>query len=512
MNNSLLPTKHRDLMCGVIFLAGLVVAFHLALALHGQGRYRGQHLGTALHYAETQIDLQHTVIVGFNATETPTLQELPVWQAAAGAGFKWFGTAWWGWANVVSLMLFLPCLYPLFQIARQFYGERAAWWTLIFFLSQALVFLYAGEAGTDGFSLAVTLWFWLACVRLIEHPVKWFLPTAGLGALVALSKLPFFMATGLAAFFLLLKMRGLKWREVAALAGVGLLAGMTFLAWTHYTDTLQGGAEFPFVDLRLNGQATDGMTMTFWYFGDWHYRLNPANWVKAGWRFATAVFGSFSLIALLAYALFSRRIHPAAKYFLAGAFLTTLIFSHLVLHHTHYYLMFAPAVALLCAAALAQAETFLQQHGVRSGLITFGATSLILLALFQGLMGMKAFSLDPYPARINEAIRTHTTPADKLAVIYGGWGGDELFSTGRRGLSLWNAKVFEDATSYARLKELGFTKLVILSQSPYQNALQLVNPGQTGIPRELAKSKVTPRVAGWPTVYETEDLIIKAIP
>jgi len=59
---------------------------------------------------------------------------------------------------------------------------------------------------------------------------------------------------------------------------------------------------------------------------------------------------------------------------------------------------------------------------------------------------------------------------------------------------------------------LGFNKLVILSESPYQNAIQIINPGQTGIPRVMAKSYVTPLVGKWPTDYETEDIIIKEIP
>jgi hypothetical protein len=339
--------------------------------------------------------------------------------------------------------------------------------------------------------------------------VKWFLPAAALGALVAVSKLPFFMATGLAGFFLLLKTRGFKLRELTAMAGVGTVAGILFLLWTHYTDAVQTGAEFKFVDLRV---AKDNPQMLFWYFGDWHYRLNPVNWVKAGWRFVTATFGSFSLIALFVYAVMERRVHPAAKFFLAGACLTTLIFSHLVLHHWHYYLMFTPAVALLCAASLEKAEAFLVEHGVRPALVSGTAACIVLAALFQGLMGMKAFSLDKYPARITDAIRTHTAPADKLAVINGGWGGDELIRTGRNGLSLWNAKVFEDAGKYARLKQLGFNKLVILSESPYQNAIQIVNPGQSDIPRVMAKSYVTLLVEKWPTDYETEDIIIKEIP
>ncbi len=501
--------KHRDLALLLILLAGLLVAYHLALALRGQGLYRDQHLGAALHYAATQIDLKHTIIVGFTATDTPTIQELPVWQAAVGAVFKLAGTHWWGWANVVSLLLFLPCLYPLFHIVQPFYGDRAAWWTLIFFLSQALIFIYAGEAGTDGFSLAATLWFLFACVRLLEHPLKWFLPAAALGALVAVSKLPFFMAAGLGAFFLVLKVRGFKLRALAPLAGVGVVAGILFLLWTHMTDALQAGAEFKFVNLAV---SKDNPDMLFWYFGDWHYRLNPAIWVKAVWRFANITFGSFTLITLFVFALASRRTHPAAKLFFLGGFLTTLIFSHLILHHYHYIMIFSPAVAMLSAAAAVEVESFLTARGIRSAQIVLVATAIILAALFQGLMMMKAFSFDHFPQTMAAVIRDHSTPADKLAIINGGWGGDELMRGDRRGLSLFNTKVFEDPASYARLKQLGFTKLVILSESPYQNAIQIVNPGQTDIPRLMAKTYLTPQVTAWPTECETDDIIIKDIP
>ncbi len=500
---------NRDLQFLLLALLALVVLFHLGTALKGDGRFRDQHLGVALHYAATQISLSETIIPGFNANDTPTIQELPVWQAAAALAFKMFGS-WWGWANLVSLLLFLPCLYPLWQIGRQFYGERAAWWATVVFLCQGLVFSFAGEAGTDGFSLAVTIWFWFASVRLLAEPVKWFAPAVALGVLAATAKLPFFMAAGFAAFFLCLQTHGLNWRRMIPLAAVGGLTGIIFLAWTHYTDQLQAGAEFPFVDLRLHGRSGDAMM--FWYFGDWHYRLNPANWLKAGWRFANDVFGSFTLIALFIGALASRRLHPSAKFFLAGAGLTTLIFSHLILHHHHYYLMFTPAVALLTAAALAGAEAFLREHNFKPGLIA-GVASLILLAgLLQGLMAFKTLSLDHYPQKIADTIRSHTTPQDKLLVINGGWGGEQLMRASRNGLSLWNAEIFEDSKKFARLKQLGYNKLVIVGESPFDNAIRVVNPGQTGIPRALARDWLTPRVEKWPDVLMGDDLIIKAIP
>ena len=501
--------------CGLAFILWTLIAltalFHLAAALKGQARYRDQHIGTALHYAATQFDLQHTIIPGFNASDSPTIQELPVWQMTVGVMFKLFGT-WWGWANLVSLLLFYSALYPLFAVVKQFYGDRVAWWALIFFLSQGLIFIYAGEAGTDGFCLAVSLWFWFACVRLLASPVKWFLPAALLGALTAVSKLPFFMAVGLAAFFLLLKERGFKLRDLAALAGVGAVSGIIFLAWTRYTDALQTDAAFRYVDLRLNAPATNGTTMWFWYFGDWHYRLNPANWIKAAWRFAGAGFGSFTLIPLFVWALLGRGTHPAAKFLLAGSLLVTLVFTHLILHHYNYLMLYSPAVAILGAAGWGKIEAALWERKMNPRVVTGVAALILLLALFQGLISMRAFTVDYFPAQITAAIREHTAATDKLIVINGGWGGDELTRTGRTGLSMWNAKAFEDADQAAQLKKLGYTRLVIVSQSPYQNAVQIINPGQTALPRTLAKQFLTPLVTGWPTVYATEDLIIKTIP
>jgi hypothetical protein len=502
--------SHRDLKVVLLTLIVLVVGYHLGLAWHGHGRFRDQHLGTALHYAATQFDLQHTIIPGFNANDAPTIQELPAWQMAAGLAFRWLGP-WWGWANVVSLLLFFSALYPLFRVVQHYHGDRTAWWSLIFFLGQALVFVYAGQAGTDGFCLAVTIWFWFACVNLLARPGRWFLPAAALGTLAAVSKLPFFMAAGLAAFFLLLNAHGLKWRKLAALAGVGAISGAVFLAWTHYTEAMQAGALFPFVDLRMSG-STGGMSMVYWYFGDWHYRLNPGNWIKAGWRFGSAVFGSLPLIVLFAYPLASRRIPPAAKYFLLGGFLTTLVFTHLILHHYHYLLIYSVPVAVLCAAGLGGIETYLVGRGLKAGVIVSTAAVIILAALFQGLMTIKAFTLDPFPQTIAEAIRSHTQPTDKLVVINGGWGGEELIRTGRQGLSMWNTTVFNDREKYKQLKSLGFNKLVILSESPYQNAIQIVNPGQAGVPRQMARNYLSPPADQWPTVFANDDIIIKDIP
>jgi hypothetical protein len=505
--NSVTKPSNADLKAVLCALIVLTLAFHIGSALRGHGQFRDQHLGTALHYAQTKISLADTIIVGFNANDTPTIQELPVWQAATGLAFKLLGT-WWGWGNVVSLVLFLPCLFPLFQVARMFLDERCARWVLIFFLAEPLVFIKAGTADTDGFSLAVAIWFLYCAVKLVRAPgLKWFLPACAFGSLAAVSKLPFFMAAGLAVFLLALWQSGFDFKRLGFLAAAGGVAGVVFLLWTHYTDVKQANALFPFVDLRV----AKGTTMMYWYFGDWHYRLSAGNWIKGGWRSLSALLGSFALVGLVALALANKKGNPIARCLLAGALLTTLVFSHLVLHHWHYYLMFAPAVALLCAEGL---SVFELRFAPQSSTPVFSVfvSGLIGLSLLQGLMGMRSLTYDPYPAKMADIIRQNTAPTDKLVIIGGGWGGELLFRSGRQGLSAWDGHIFDRPEDLAKLKSLGYNKFVVMAESPFQNAIQIINPGQADIPRKFYRDRLTAQVEQWPTVFQTEDILIKEIP
>lgn len=249
----------------------------------------------------------------------------------------------------------------------------------------------------------------------------------------------------------------------------------------------------------------------FWYFGDWHYRLAVGNWVKGGWRIMTGLLGGFALVGLVVLALANKRGNPVARCLLAGAVLTTLVFSHLVLHHWHYYLMFAPATAMLCAEGLSVLAARFSPQGPKP-LVSFFVFALVGLSLVQGLMSMKDLTYDPYPARMADLIRQHTAPTDKLIITGGGWGGEELFRSHRQGLSVWDAHIFDRPEDLAKLKSLGYNKLVMVSESPFQNAIQVVNPGQAGIPREVYRESLTPQVEQWPTLVQTEDILIKEIP
>ena len=480
------------------------------------------HLGPALNYARGSIDLLRPVVVGFNATGTPTAQELPLWQAAVALAFKTTGSTWYGWANLVSLLLFATGLWPFFNLARQYVGERAAWWSTAFFLAQPLIVFQAGNAGADGFTLVLTLWFLFYADKMIRSGVGWWwVPATLFGALSAVSKLPFFMAAGLCSMVMLLEKSARRWRLWMLLGSAGAVAAAVLAMWTHYTNSLAAQAEYPFSELRLSQSPF----LMHFYFGNLQSRLAPGGWIKGGWRFMHATIGSLPLAALLGVAL----LRPGSrlpKGWLLATFLTTLVFTNLVLIHTHYYLMCCPPVAMLCGATLARWEDFATQE-LPNPLLRFGVAGAVLVfSAIDGTIAMKiANDYDYFPQEAAVLIRQHTRPEDKL-IVYGegNWGGEALIYSGRKGLSVQNLEnlktmptvkglytLLNNEADLRRLKSLGFNKLVLLSESPVRFAVTAVNPGSKR--KRIYYPPTLPGAAdAWPVVYRSEDLLIKEIP
>lgn len=507
----------------VAVLLGLIVAFHLGNAFVGKSLIRASHLGTALAYAHDGIDLLKPVIPGFNAAETPTAQELPLWQASVALAFQATHSTWYGWANLVSLILFATGLWPLFQLARPYVGERAAWWSLVFFLAQPLIVVQAGKASTDGFCLAVSFWFLYFADRMIRSGQwRWWFPTALFACLAAITKLPFFMVAGWCSVAMLFVNRVRTWQPWALLISAGLVATGVFAAWAHYCDSLSGLAEYPYMELRL---AKSPYAFHF-FFGDLHTRLSPGGWLKGGWRFLHATVGSLPFVALLLAALL-RPGYRLPKLWLLATLLTTLVFTNLVLIHWHYYLMCCAPVALLCGATLARWENFWAKE-IASRWFRF---SLVVVALagsaLDGVIAMKiAIDYDYFPKAMSALVRQHTRPEDRLLVFKCDteWPGEVLFRAERKGLyvpSLESSptgqtpkgllELLANETDLQRLRALGYTKLVLLSESTARVAVEAVNPGSQR-QRVMYPASLSPKVDAWPTVYRSEDLLIKEIP
>ena len=494
----------------IFVLMAAVIAFSLISAWKGYPPYRDIHLGTAIEYSKSSISLKNTQIVGFNANETPTIQEFPIWQTLVALTFNAFGP-WWGWANVVSILIFTTSLFPLYQLGKALMGPRGGAWTLVFFLCQPLVFRYYGLASTDGASITAAIWFCYLGFELLcleKFSVWWWLGAFVAGTMTALLKLPFFMAVGIGLFLFQLMSRPRALKPMVALASIGICVSTVFLGWTAYTGHLQANALFPFVDLRLSNPE-----MKFWYFGDWNYRLNPANWIKGGWRIMNTLFGSFVLVGLAAIGIWKNSPLRLPVRLLLGGGITTLVFSHLVLHHSHYYLMFSPAVALLSANGLLWVADALRMERRGEWLFTGFAGALLSLSLVQGMIGMKiTTAFDPYYRNIARIVEEHTTSQDKILIQGGGWGGDILIRAQRSGLSIWTTEVLEDDPNFRQLKNLGYNKLVMISESPLLHSVQVINPGSAGRKRKTYHENRTPIVTNWKELYSDENIVIQEIP
>ena len=191
-----------------------------------------------------------------------------------------------------------------------------------------------------------------------------------------------------------------------------------------------------------------------------------------------------------------------------------MIFSHLVLHHRHYYLMFSPAIAMLGARAVVDFEELMFRNVRGRDRLWVGAFVILLgLSLVQGLLGMKIVEeWDRYPRRIAALIQKYTSKSDRLLMENGGWGGKEFLMADRTGLTIWNTEFLEKPANLARMRELGYNRLVMISDSPLHYAIQATNPGEGNTVRDTYHAHLTHVADGWKTLFQDEDLLIKEIP
>ena len=104
-------------------------------------------------------------------------------------------------------------------------------------------------------------------------------------------------------------------------------------------------------------------------------------------------------------------------------------------------------------------------------------------------MGMRSLTYDPYPAKMADIIRQNTAPADKLVINRWRLGRELLFCSGRQGLSAWNAHIFDRPEDLAKLKSLGYNKLVMVSNRRFNLPYKWSIPGRPACPREIIPRK-----------------------
>ena len=504
-------SANRDLIRLVVLLAAGLTAFHLWMAATGRSVNRAQHLGTAVEYARGHIDLMSPIVQGTNANDVPTPLDFPIWQGIVAVFMKLFGL-WYGWGNVVALFFLLTSLWPVFDLTRRLFSERVAWWAMLFYLLQPLNFIVGGSASGDGAAWAFATWFIYLAYRMMgSGGWGWWAAAVVAGALSAVTKAPFFTVAGLTTFFWLVTEYRKSTRAWLQLATAGFISGAFFWAWNIHGHHCFEKAEFPLVNLDVMA----GADVKNWYFGTLGFRLSPGNWIRFTLHVTTSVLGNFAFVALL---LASLRLKGTRWMWLwlVAAVCSTLVFTPLIFGHEHYLFIFSPAVAVLCACAAEAFEPSLWTN-LRAGPLTKFAV-LAGFAVFSLAEGLQLDHLnlcfDRYFAEVGQTIREHTAPGERIVVWGASWG--EPFLHAERdgltgGFGFNGTAMLEDPRKLARLKELGYTKVVLMNPPPLVVAMTEVSGTHSERMVDLPK-QLPAGAQNWAVVYKSPAVLIVDIP
>jgi len=137
----------------------------------------------------------------------------------------------------------------------------------------------------------------------------------------------------------------------------------------------------------------------------------------------------------------------------------------------------------------------------------------LALSTVQGVAGAHLILFrDDYPHAMAQLIQQHTQPSDKLIMQGGDLTGELLILAQRAGLSVYDVKLLDDPQTYKLLKSRGFTKLVMVSESPLLAAIKRSTKSHLGLHRVTYHDQETATVERLPTLFETEDILMKELP
>jgi hypothetical protein len=176
--------------------------------------------------------------------------------------------------------------------------------------------------------------------------------------------------------------------------------------------------------------------------------------------------------------------------------------------------MFAPAAALALGGAISWLDQYIvPKMKIPAALSHFAIAIILAVSLIQGSVGREVvLQFDPFPKKAARSLAEHTSPQDRLLIVGGGWGGNLLMLSQRDGLSLWNTELLESKGNLAKAVEFGFTKLVLIRESPLLVALQKTNPGGAEYSAKPFSDYLTPVAERFPILYQDEQLMIRQIP
>lgn len=360
------------------------------------------------------IDLLRPKVCWLGAQGT-LIFELPLPEALAALLGKAFGFSL-VWDRLVALAFTALAAWWFHRLARDVAGATAARLATAFYLLSPLAQFYSRAPQVDFAAQAFAQGFlWHAWRSMRGGVVAHVLGAALCGALAAMIKVPYLLPV-MPPLVLLALGAG----SLAALSGsiVACAAtGAAFLAWRAHVNAVNGAVP----DWTWLPGFYKEVNPWWWYVGDWHTRLKPANWFKLAHRVFIEI--ATPAGALLAAAgLFSRAPRrsgaPAPAVFAlawcVGALAYVAVFFPLNLIHNYYQLPLLAPIALLAGVAVADA---LERPGA---LWRWAATATCVLAVGLALVTPRRlhwYRVDTLREAAGAAIAQYVPERDLVVVV-----------------------------------------------------------------------------------------------
>lgn len=361
-------------------VAGLLLAlrlFHLGGPLDDPHSWRQADTARAsLEMARHGVDLLHPVVCWLGGHRI-LIFEFPLPEAMSALLQRGFGGGV-VWDRVVDLAFYVVATVYLHLFVRLAAGARVAWVATIAWLAFPLGQFYSRAAHVDFAATA-------GAHALLFHGARTARGGGGghaagatvAGVLAALIKAPYLIP--LLGPLALVALSAAGPMALGGLAAALAVTAVAFKLWRRHVDAVN--AQAPDWDF-LPGYYKE-VNPLWWYFGDWHQRLQPGAWWKVVRRLINEVFTPPGVLLAFAAPLAAVRatvlrsgLRAITVAWCAGTLAYLLVFFPLNVIHNYYQVPFLAPAALLVALGFEAMWTRMRLAGVAL-LVLFLAMAVI---------------------------------------------------------------------------------------------------------------------------------------
>jgi hypothetical protein len=467
MKSPLLSTwLPRILFLLVLAIACWAMTVHLGKPMLGPHSFRQTQTAISTYHMAKDATMFADYITPVLGKPWRIPMELPVYQWLTARWHNLTGMALDPSGKLVSVLLWLACMAPVWILLRSLRFERSQILLTLALLLSSPLYLFWSNAfliESTGVFLALAM---VACV-VRGHEMKsvpWLVAGLLFGIVAILCKATTWaVAVGVGGLLLAFRDGWPEWKSLWKSAdekapggtpgprGVTILAAASFCLllpfiagklWLSYGDSIKSAN--PFARQILLASSPH---QAKWNYGSWEQKLDPATW-QIVWRHITdqllvpfPLIGPFLIpFVLLAGAIATPRRIPLMLVFLAGFAAGPLVFTNLYYEHSYYWsangiwLLLAVGTALACISEFRPGKSWPQ----------FASAALAVLMVISGFTAwfqrfLPILTALPKRGQITEAwtkpVQAVVPPGRTLLVVGHDWNPAAHYYAERMGIA-----------------------------------------------------------------------------